>query len=122
MEADTPALAEDLPTGEDEPTETEKAILAQLRQLRRQVYFLRRDATRGEMLTVAEIMAMERIKTRETVKARAARRGIPERTLGGGLREKGSSEPLRYSRSEWEAGARKDTRTVKRYARDHQQA
>ena len=81
---------------------------------------VRRHA-RTEMLTVGEIMHRDKIKTRETVKARAGRRGIPERTIGGGLRQSGS-EPLRYSRAEWEAGERLDTRKVKRYARDFDRA
>lgn len=79
------------------------------------------QAVRTEMLTVGEIMHRDKIKTRETVKARAERRGIPERTIGGGLRTS-PDEPLRYSRAEWEAGEKLDTRRVKRYARDFDRA
>jgi predicted transcriptional regulator len=97
------------------PSDTEEAILDELRALRREVQALKRQSvTQGRDLVPVRELAEELGVTPRTVRRRADRHGIPIRTATGAPKEDGDRSRAFVSRTEWEAEEELHTRTVRK--------
>jgi len=96
------------------PSDTEEAILDELRALRREVRDLRRQSLRrGRDLVPLADLADELGVARSTIYRRLEEKGIPIRTANGAPKEEGDRSAAYVSRSEWEGGEELHTQTVR---------
>jgi len=97
------------------PSDTEEAILDELRALRREVRDLKRQSLgRGRDLVPLADLADELGVARSTIYRRLEEKSIPIRTASGAPKEEGDRSAAYVSRSEWEGGEELHTHSVRK--------
>ena len=97
------------------PSDTEEAILEELRALRREVRDLKQQSLgRGRDLVPLADLADELGVARSTIYRRLKQKGIPVRTANGAPKEEGDRSAAYVSRSEWEGGEELHTHSVRK--------